>query len=87
MLDESGGGPQDVVAFVLSRAWVEVEYGPSKERMDDGLLERGNDAGMNGGVHESIFDGVEVLSEDVVVVREAHVARDHGRCLIHLSGQ
>ena len=87
VLDEGGGSPWNVIAFVLSGAWPEVENGPSEKRVNDGLLEGGDDAGMDGGVHQSILDGVEALGEGVVVSREVHVARHGKRRLVRLSGR
>ena len=86
VLGEGGRGPRDVVVFVLARMWSEIEDGPPEKRADDRLLERGDDAGVDGGVHESIFDSIEAGGEDVVVSREAHVARYRGWRLIRLSG-
>ena len=86
VLDEGGGGPRDVVTFVLSGARLKVENGPSEERTDDGLLEWGDDAGMDGGIHEAILDGVEAFGEDIIVSREAHIARHRGWRLIRLLG-
>ena len=54
--------------------------------MDDRLLKRSDDAGVDGGVHESVLDGVETVSEDVVILRDTHVSRHRGRRLICLSG-
>ena len=87
VLGEGGWGPRNVVAFMLSGAWPEVENGPSKEGMDDRLLEWGDDAGVNGGVHEPVFDSVEAVGEDIIVPRDAHVARYCGQHLIHLSSR
>ena len=87
MLREGGRGPRDVVTFMLAGTWSEVEDSPPEKRADNRLLERGNDAGVDGGVHESIFDGVEAVGEDVVVSRDAHIARHRGRRLIRLSGR
>ena len=86
VLDEGGSGPRDVIAFMLSRVRMEVEDSPPEERTNDGLLERGDNTGVDGGVHESILDGIKALGEDVVVSREAHVARYCTRRLIRLSG-
>ena len=86
LLGERGGGPRDVVAFVLGGARTEVVDGPPEEGANDGLLQRGDDARVDRSVHESILNGVEAVSEDVVISRDAHVARDGGRCLIRLSG-
>ena len=42
--------------------------------------------GVHGSIRESVFDGVEVVGEDVVVSRDVHVACHHRRHLICLSG-
>ena len=86
VLGEGGRGPRDVVVFVLGGAWLEVKDGSPEKRANNRLLERGNDAGVDGGVHEPIFDGIEVVGEDIVVSRDAHVACYRGWRLIHLSG-
>ena len=67
VLGEGGGGPRDSVALMLSGAWTEVESGPLEKGADDCLLERGDDAGVDGSIHESIFNGIEALGEDIVV--------------------
>ena len=84
VLGEGGRGPRDVVAFVLARAWSEVEDGSPEERVDNRLLEWGDDAGVDSSVHESIFNGVEAIGKDVVVSRDAHVARYRRWRLIRL---
>ena len=86
VLRKGGRGPGDVVAFMLTRARSEEEEGPAEEGANDRLLERGDDAGMDGGIHDSVFDGVKTAGEDVVVSREAHVAGHRRWCLIRLSG-
>ena len=60
--------------------------GPSKEGTDDRLLKRSDDVGVDCGVHKSVFDGVEVISEDVVVSCDAHVPHHRGWFLVCLSG-
>ena len=87
VLRESSGGPRDIVPFVLGRARMEVEDGSAEKRADDGLLQRRDDVRVDHGVHESILDGVEAFGEDVVVLREAHVACNGGRRLVCLSGR
>ena len=87
VLREGGRGPRDVVTFMLAGAWSEVEDGPPEKRADNHLLEWGDDAGVDGGIHELIFNGIEAVGEDVVVPRDAHVVCYHGWRLIHLSGQ
>ena len=72
--------------FMLAGTWSEVKDGPSEEGMDDCLLEWSDDAGVDGGVHEPVLDGVEAISEDVVVSCDAHVPCHRRRCLICLSG-
>jgi hypothetical protein len=42
--------------------------------------------GMNGGVHESILNGVEMSSEDVIVLCNVHVTRNGCWCLVCVSG-
>ena len=85
VLDEGGGCPRDVVVLMLSGARSKVEDGSPKKRANDGLLERGDDTGMDGGVHEPILDGIETSGENVVVPREAHIARHRARRLVRLS--
>ena len=85
VLREGGGGPRDVVAFMLSGAWTEVKDGPPEEGANNRLLEWSDDAGVNGSIHESILDGVEAFGEDIIVSRETHVARHRGRRLVGLS--
>ena len=87
VLEKGSRGPGNIVALVLAGAWLEVKDGPSEEGTDDRLLERGDDAGVDGGIHESIFDGVEAVGEDIVVPHDAHVARYRGQCLVRLSGR
>ena len=86
VLDKGGGGPRDIVVLMLSGARAEVEDGSPEKRADNGLLERGDDARVDGCIHESILDGVKALGENVVVPRETHVACYRGRRLIRLSG-
>ena len=86
MLGKGGWGPRDVVAFVLAGAWSEIEDGTPEEGMDNRLLEWGDNAGVDGGVHELVFDSIEAVGEDIVVPHDTHVPRDRGGCLIHLSG-
>ena len=75
------------VPFMLGGAWTKVVDGAPEEGVDDGLLEWSDDMGVDRGVHESIFDGVEAVGKDVVVAHDAHVARDGGRRLVgHSSG-
>jgi hypothetical protein len=85
MLGESGGGPGDIVSFMLGGARTEVENGSPEKRANNGLLKWSDDAGVDRGVHKSIFDGVEAFSEDVVVSSEAHIVRYGGRRLIRQS--
>ena len=73
VLSESGWHPGDVVPFMLTRAWLEVEDGTSQKGVDDRLLEWGDNAGVNGGVHESVFYHVEAVGEDIVVLGDVHV--------------
>ena len=87
MLGKGGRGPRNVVALMLARAWSEVKDGPSEEGTDDRLLKWGDDAGVDGGVHESIFNGVEAVGEDIVVSRDAHVPHYHRWCLVRLSSR
>ena len=82
VLREGGSGPRDVIAFMLGRARPEIEDSSAKERADDGLLEWSDDAGVDRSVHEAIFDGIEAVSEDIVIARYTHVTRDGGGCLI-----
>ena len=86
MLRKGGRRPRNVVAFMLAGVWPEVEDSPSEEGTDDRLLKWSDDVGVDGGVHESVLDGVEVVSEDVVVSCDVHVSRHRRRCLICLSG-
>ena len=86
MLGEGSRGPEDVVAFMLAGAWSEIEDSPPEEGTDDRLLKWGNDVGVNGGVHEPVFDGVEAVGEDIIVSCDAHIARYCGWRLIRLSG-
>ena len=86
VLRKGGRGPGDVVALVLTRAQAEEEDGAPEKGTDNRLLERGDDARMDSRVHESVFDGVETIGENVVIPREAHVAGHRKRCLIRLSG-
>ena len=74
VLRKGGRGPGDVVSFVLTRARAEEEDGPSEEGTDDHLLEWGDDTGVDSGVHESVFNGVETIGEEVIVSRETHIA-------------
>ena len=55
--------------------------------MNDGLLEGGDYTGMDGGVHESILDGVEMSGEDVIVSCNAHVMCNGRWCLVCMSGR
>ena len=87
VLGKGGRGPRNVVAFMLAGVWSEVEDGPSEEGMDDRLLKWGDDAGVNGGVHEPVFNGLEAVGEDIVVLCDAHVARYCGWRLIRLSSR
>jgi hypothetical protein len=87
VLRKGGQCPRNIVVLMLAGAWSEVKDGPSKEGTDDRLLKQSNDAGVDGGVHESVLDGVEAVSEDVVVSRDTHVPRHRRQCLICLSGQ
>ena len=76
MLREGGRRPGDIVMFVLTRAWSEIEDGPSQKGMDDRLLKQGNDTGMDSGIHEPVLHDVETAGEGIVVPHNAHVARD-----------
>ena len=87
VLDEGGISPWDVVTLMPSGAWAEKENGSPEKGAHNGLLERGDDAGVNGSVHELIFDGVETLGEDVVVLSETHIPHHRTRCLVRLSGR
>ena len=71
---------------MLSGAWAEIENDPPEEGADDGLLEGGDNTGMDGGVHDPILYGIEAFGEGIVAPREAHVARYRIRCLVRLSG-
>ena len=86
MLRKGGRRPRNIVAFMLTRVWSEVKDGPSEEGADDHLLEQSDDMRVDGGVHKSVLNGVEAVSEDVIVSHDAHVPRHRGRCLICLSG-
>ena len=86
VLRERSSSPRDIIPFMLGGARLEVEDGPSEERADDGLLEWSDDAGVDRGVHEPILDGVEVVGKDVIIPRDAHIARDGGWRLLRLSG-
>ena len=86
VLRERSSGSRDVVSFMLSGARTEIEDGSAEKGADDGLLEWRDDAGVDRGVHETIFDGIEVVGEDVVVTRDAHIMCDSGRCLVRYSG-
>ena len=85
VLRESGRCPRNVVALVLARVWTEIEDGPSEEGANDGLLQWSDNMGVDGGVHESVFDGVKVVSEDVIIPCNTHVLCHCGWCLICLS--
>ena len=63
---------RNVVMFVLTRVQSEVKDGSPEEGTDDRLLKRSNDAGVDGGVHESILDSVEAVSEDVTTFTTQH---------------
>ena len=86
VLRQGGRHPGNIVVFMLARAWSEEKDGSSEKGMNDGLLKRGNDAGVDGGIHEVILNGVEAVSKDVVVSRDAHVSCHRRWCLICLSG-
>ena len=85
VLREEGGGPRDVVTFMLGGARPEVEDSPAEERADNGLLEWGDDAGVDRGIHKAVLDSVEAVGEDVVIAHDTHVTRDGGGCLIRQS--
>ena len=87
VLREGGRRPGDVVMFVLTRMWSEVKDSPPEEGMDNRLLQRSDDVGVDGSIHESILDGVEAVSEDIVVPCDAHVPCHRRRCLVCVSGQ
>ena len=76
MLREGGWRPGDIVAFMLTGAWLEIEDGPSQEGTDDCLLEWGDDTGMDSGIHEPVLHGIETVGEDIIVPRNVHVTRD-----------
>ena len=86
MLGKGGRRPGNIIAFVLAGAWSKIEDGAPEEGVDDHLLKQGDDAGVDGSVHESVFNGVEVASKDIVVLCDTHVPRHRGWCLICLSG-
>ena len=87
VLREGGWHPGDIVAFVLTGAWLEIEDGPSQEGTDDRLLERGNDTGMDSSVHEPVLHGVETVGEDIIVPCNAHVGHDRRWCLVCVSSR
>ena len=87
VLRKGGRCPRNIVTLMLAGAWSEVKDGPFKEGTDDRVLKRSDDAGVDGSVHESVLNGVEAVSEDVVVSCDTHVLRHRRRCLICLSGQ
>ena len=64
VLREGGRCPGDIVAFVLAGAWSEIEDGPPQKGADNCLLERGDNAGVDGGVHESVLHSVKTVGED-----------------------
>ena len=82
VLGKCGGGPRDVVSFMLGGVRTEVEDSSPEKGANDGLLEWRDDAGVDRGGHEAILNGVEAVGENVVVARDAHVTRDSGRCLV-----
>ena len=86
VLREGGRHPRNIVAFMLAGTGLEIKDGPSEEGTDNCLLKWSDDMGVHGGVHESVFDGVEAVGEDVVVSHDAHVACHCRRRLICLSG-
>ena len=87
VLTEGGRSPRDVVAFMLAGVGSEIEDGPSEEGTNDRLLKWGDDAGVNGSVHELIFDGIEAVGKDVVVSRDMHVACHCRWRLVRLSSR
>ena len=86
MLREGGWGPGNVVLFMLTGTRPEIKDSPPQERKNDGVLEGGDDAGMDSSVHEPILNGVETISEDIIVLHDTHVTHNSHRCLICMSG-
>ena len=86
VLRKGGRHPRNIVTLMLAGVWSEVKDGPSKEGTDDRLLKQSDDAGVDGSIHELVLDGVEAVSEDVVVSHDTHVLCHCRRCLICLSG-
>ena len=78
VLGKGGWRPRDIVTFMLAGAWSEEKDGPSEEGTDNRLLKRSDNAGVDSGVHEPVLDGVETVSEDVVVSHDTHVPRHRG---------
>ena len=77
VLREGGRHSGDIVTFVLSRAWSEIENGPSQKGADDCMLKWGDDTGVDGGVHDPVLHGIETVGKDVIVPHNVHVARNH----------
>ena len=86
VLRKGSRSPRNVVVLMLTRTRSEEEDGCPEEGANNHLLKRGDDAGVDGGVHDVVFDGVEAVGEDVVVPCEAHVASHRKWGLVRLSG-
>ena len=86
VLREGGWCSRDIIAFMLARSGTEEEDSYAQKWADDSLLERGNNMGMDSGIHEAVLHSIEVVGEDIIVPCDAHVACDHHGHLICVSG-